>query len=248
VVLDRQRVRQILVNLLGNALKFTDEGEVTAVSGGGAEGRFHVMVRDTGPGIAREHHAVIFEEFRQGGDAPGTGLGLAISRRLARVMGGDVTVDSEVGQGATFHVTLPLDCRKATAMTSDPMVVESAVSGRLVLSVDDDPSVAPLLRKMLVDHGYQVVSSNPTSVLADARRLLPEVVILDLLMPERRGDEILAELKDDPVTKTIRVIVLSVVEATDVPSMADAHVSKPVRKTALLRALADGGAASPGST
>ena len=98
VILDGQRVRQILVNLLGNALKFTDEGEVTAVSGGAAEGRFHVAVRDTGPGIAPEQHAAIFEEFGQvGGDAPGTGLGLAISRRLARVMGGDVTVESEAG-------------------------------------------------------------------------------------------------------------------------------------------------------
>jgi len=248
VVLDGQRVRQILVNLLGNALKFTDAGEVTAVSGGATEGRFQVAVRDTGPGIAPEQHALIFEEFGQGGgDASGTGLGLAISRRLARVMGGDVTVESDLGQGATFHVTLPLDCRPLTAVTDDPTIGEPAAGDRLLMSVDDDPSVAPLLRKMLADHGYHVVASGALNAVADARRLLPQAIILDILMPERRGDEILAELKADPATRAIPVIVLSVVEPADVPSIADAHVGKPVRKAALLRALAEHGAAPAAS-
>ncbi|MGH2379871.1 MAG: ATP-binding protein [Candidatus Limnocylindria bacterium] len=247
VTLDGQRVRQILVNLLGNALKFTDEGEVTATSGGAAEGRFHVAVRDTGPGIPPGQHAAIFEEFGQaGGDAPGTGLGLAISRRLARVMGGDVTVESEVGHGATFHLTLPLDCRAVTTTSDDPVVGQPATGERLVMSVDDDPSVAPLLRKMLADHGYHVVSSSARSALADARRMLPKVIILDILMPDIRGEVLLAQLKEDPATRAIPVIVLSVVEAGDVPAIADAHLGKPVRKAALLRALADHGTAPAG--
>ena len=247
VILDRQRVRQILVNLIGNALKFTGEGEVRVVSDGAAEGWLHVAVRDTGPGIAPEQHAAIFEEFGQGGgDAPGTGLGLAISRRLARVMGGDVTVESQVGHGATFHVTLPLDGRTVTALPDDPAIGVPSVGMRLVLSVDDDPSVAPLLRKMLADDGYHVVSSSAGSAVADARRLAPTAIILDLLMPDRPGHEILAELKQDPATRTIPVIVLSVVEPTDVPSSADAHLAKPVRKAALLQALADHGAAPAG--
>ena len=238
VILDGQRVRQILVNLLGNALKFTEEGEVAAVSGGAAESRFHVAVRDTGPGIAPEQHAMIFEEFGQGvGDAPGTGLGLAISRRLARLMGGDVTVESDVGQGATFHLQLPLDCRAVPPAADDPMV-EPGGGGRLVMSVDDDPSVAPLLRKMLADHGYQVMTSSARTAMSDARRLLPAAIILDILMPDIRGDEILVALKEDPATRAIPVIVLSVVEPGEVPSIADAHVGKPVRKAALLRALA----------
>ena len=247
VILDGQRVRQILVNLLGNALKFTEAGEVTAVSGGTAEGRFHVAVRDTGPGIAAEQHAAIFEEFGQvGGEARGTGLGLAISRRLARLMGGDVTVDSELGSGATFHVTLPLDCRAVGSTTGSPILDEPLAGGRLVLSVDDDPSVAPLLRKMLGEHGYQVVTSAARDAVNDARRLLPAVIILDILMPDVRGDEILAALKEDSATRAIPIIVLSVVEPADVPSRADAHVAKPVRKAALLRALAEHGPAQAG--
>jgi signal transduction histidine kinase len=116
VVLDRQRVRQILVNLLGNAVKFTDSGEVKVETGASADGRFHVSVHDTGPGIAPEQQAAIFEEFHQAvGGEPGTGLGLTISRRLARLMGGDVTLESEVGRGSVFHLTLPLDHRATPA-------------------------------------------------------------------------------------------------------------------------------------
>jgi signal transduction histidine kinase len=245
VILDRQRVRQILVNLLGNALKFTEQGEVTAVTDGASEGRLHVVVRDTGPGIAPAQHDAIFEEFGQvGGEVPGTGLGLAISRRLARVMGGDVTVESEPGHGSTFHLTLPLDCRTMTTTPDEIAMGEPGAGDRLILSVDDDPSVAPLLRKMLSDHGYHVVAaSSAQTALSDARRLQPAAIILDILMPERRGDEILVELKQDPATSAIPVIVLSVVEPAEVPSAAEAHLGKPIRKEALLRALAEHGAA-----
>lgn len=122
VVLDRQRVRQILVNLLGNAVKFTEQGEVVAISGGASDGRLHIAVRDTGPGIEPEQQTRIFEEFGQAGaDSSGTGLGLAISRRLARLMQGDVTVESRPGHGSTFTLTLPIDCRvPEPAATSDP--------------------------------------------------------------------------------------------------------------------------------
>ncbi len=248
VILDRQRVRQILVNLIGNALKFTDRGEVMAVSDGAAEGRLHVAVRDTGPGIAREQQTAIFDEFGQaGGEAGGTGLGLAISRRLARVMGGDVTVESEFGGGSTFHLTLPLDCRAVTPTPDQPDAARPNAGGRLILSIDDDPSVAPLLRKMLAEHGYEIVAGSAMGAVADARRLLPQAIILDILMPGRGGDEILAELKSDPLTSSIPVIVLSVVEPAEVPPTADAHLAKPVRKDALLAALAEHGAPQAGS-
>ncbi len=244
VMLDQQRMRQILVNLVGNANKFTDEGEVVAITDGASDGRLRVAVRDTGPGIPPEQHTAIFEEFGQASSGgSGTGLGLAISRRLARVMGGDVTVESATGSGSTFHLVLPLDCREvAAAPESGPVAIPSA-GARVLLSVDDDPSVAPLLRKMLSEHGYSVVSSAPTAVLDDARRLLPDAIVLDLLMPERRGEEILDELKRDPVTGAIPVIVLTVVEPSEVPATADAHLRKPVRKAALLEVLAQHGAA-----
>ncbi len=244
VTLDQQRVRQILVNLVGNALKFTDEGEVVAITDGAADGRLHIAVRDSGPGIAPEQHGEIFEEFGQASSAgSGTGLGLAISRRLARVMGGDVTLESEVGRGSTFHLVLPLDCREVATVTAPSQVALPSTGQRVLLSVDDDPSVAPLLRKMLAEHGYSVVTSTATAALEDARRLLPEAIILDLLMPERRGDEILEELKRDPVTSSIPVIVLTVVEPSEVPAAADAHLRKPVRKAALIEALTQHGVA-----
>jgi len=239
VILDEQRVRQILVNLIGNALKFTAHGGVEVEVGSRAEGLL-VAVRDTGPGIEAAQREAIFEEFRQAeDDVIGTGLGLAISRRLARAMKGDVTVESEPGRGSVFSLQLPLDCRSAV---STPENLEQPTIGsevqRLLLSVDDDPSVAPLLQKMLAAGGYRVVASHVPSAAAEARNLRPDAILLDLLMDERAGEEILLELKTDPATSDIPVIIVSVVDEEDVPAQADGHLPKPVDRTALLDVLA----------
>jgi signal transduction histidine kinase len=238
VILDRQRVQQILVNLIGNALKFTEAGTVEVMADGGAEEVLHVAVRDTGPGIPADKSEAIFEEFsRIDGDAPGTGLGLAICRRLARVMGGDVTVESVVGEGSTFHLTLPLDCRTARPMTSTLATGPAAIGEPVLMSVDDDPSVLPLLQKMLTGHGYRVVAASSREALAEARRIQPAAILLDILMPERDGREILAELRADPVTRQIPVIVLSVTEPGELDDAVEAHLSKPLRQDALLSVL-----------
>lgn len=242
VVLDRQRVRQILVNLFGNALKFTREGEVQVETGGADESRFIVAVRDTGPGIDPDQHEAIFEEFRQAeGGEGGTGLGLAISRRLARAMGGDVTLESEPGRGSVFKLALPLDCRAVPDAVAPAEPGETRDGERVLLSVDDDPSVAPLLEKMLAGHGYRIVASTNSSAVSDARRLLPAAILLDIIMPGRDGREILRELKSDPETRAIPVIVLTVVDAADKPELADGHLGKPIVKDRLLRLLQEHG-------
>jgi CheY-like chemotaxis protein len=110
--------------------------------------------------------------------------------------------------------------------------------------VDDDPSVAPLLGKMLAGHGYRVVASpNATAAVSEARRLRPAAILLDVRMPDRHGYDILAELKGDPATREIPVIVVSAVDPADVPDLADGHLSKPVRKELLLQVLEEHAAA-----
>ena len=240
VVLDRQRISQILVNLIGNALKFTLDGEVRVETSGETDARFQVAVRDTGPGIAPDQQEAIFEEFRQAdGEQVGTGLGLAISRRLARAMGGDITVDSAPGRGSTFYLDLPIDCRSERVVQAAREPGLASDGARLVLSVDDDPSVAPLLEKMVAGRGYHIAAAGPGDARSEARRLRPAAILLDVLMPGHDGRELLRELKADAELASIPVIVLSVVDEAEVPGLADGYLAKPVRQDRLLTLLGE---------
>ncbi|MDQ6721370.1 MAG: ATP-binding protein [Candidatus Dormibacteraeota bacterium] len=243
VVLDRQRTRQILVNLVGNAVKFTADGQVAIVTSGAAAERLVVAVQDTGPGIDPRDMEGLFEEFRRvGPDAArseGTGLGLAISRRLARAMGGDITVTSTPGKGSIFTLDLPLDCR--SVIVQKPVVTVRADGEHVLLAVDDDPSVPPLLEKMLVGSPYRVVGlAHASDVLRVARELRPDVITLDILMPERGGWDVLRELRADPATREIPVVVVTVVEQAEsaTETEVDAYITKPVDKDSLLGVLA----------
>ena len=241
VVLDRQRVRQILVNLVGNALKFTESGEVEVVSARTDDARYHVAVRDTGPGISPEQQEVIFEEFHQAeAAAPGTGLGLPISRRLARAMGGDVTFESEPSRGSVFHLVLPLDCRPTPA-DSDDLPPPAAPDGeRVLLCVDDDPSVVHVLQKMVNGHGYRVVASQSArTAVDDARRGKPAAILIDVRRQGRDALDVLRELKRDTETRAIRVILLSGADDGNLPDGVDGYLTKPVQQGRLLRMLDD---------
>jgi signal transduction histidine kinase/ActR/RegA family two-component response regulator len=239
LILDRQRTQQILVNLVGNAVKFTDSGEVAVTLSPVGRDRVKIAVRDTGPGIRPEDRELLFQEFRQVGagsqKAGGSGLGLAISRRLARMMGGDISLRSKAGKGSTFTVTLPVDYQQQTHRPE-----RRQRGATVLLAIDDDRSLPPLLEKMLAGTNYQVVGAHDSlDALRIARELHPDVITLDILMPERDGWKILEDLRLDPVTHEIPVVILTIVDQSQSLDHAGAagYLSKPLNKEAVVKKL-----------
>jgi signal transduction histidine kinase/CheY-like chemotaxis protein len=247
---DQDRLKQIFVNLLSNAVKFTEEGTIT-VTAQGRDGQVAVAVADTGIGIPEDKLELIFEEFRQVDSSTtrrysGTGLGLSISRRLAQLLGGDITVQSTVGAGSTFTVTLPLryEAAQPAVLAVAPSHEEPAVqpeTDRVVLAIDDDPDVIYLLRENLAEAGYRVVgAASGEEGLQQARALRPLAITLDILMPQKDGWQILHELKADATTRDIPVIVLSIIDNKDLGYRLGAfdYLLKPFDREAILAALA----------
>lgn len=246
---DMKRMRQILQNLLANAVKFTVDGGVT-VTMKNASGTLVVVVTDTGIGIPAEHLHSIFEEFRQVDGSTsrsfeGTGLGLAIVRKTARLLGGDVEVTSEVGKGSTFTVQLPIDGRTAHAMSAigeaahmpafDMMPLPQR---RCVLVVDDDPDTVTMVAGHLAHAGYETVTAlNGRDAVQMARSRRPYAITLDVMMPDMDGWEVMRHLKEDPRTRSIPVIIVSFAgdRETGVALGAVGIVAKPVTREDLLR-------------
>lgn len=253
---DKIKLEQILTNLLGNAVKFTEEGTIT-LTARRRDGEVAIAVADTGIGMPEEALELIFEEFRQvdsttAREYGGTGLGLSISRHLARLMGGDITVESTVGVGSTFTVRIP--ARYAGALPAGwvsaapsyaaPSYEEQATqpeNSKLVLAIDDDPNVIYLLRENLTEAGYHVVgAASGSEGLLKARELRPFAITLDILMPHTDGWQVLHELKKDDATRDIPIIVLSVVDQNELGYRLGAfdYLMKPIDREALLAALA----------
>jgi len=268
VRMDLTKLRQALFNLLSNAAKFTKNGTITlAARRGQRDGveRIVLSVADTGIGIREDKLEKVFEEFSQADDSTtrdfgGTGLGLAISRRFCRMMGGDITVASELGKGATFTIELParVDAMQAVrtaveAEREEPPVQEEVVpepvSGRPILIVDDDPHSRDMLRKTLESAGFPVVTaSNGEEGLRLARRLKPSLITLDVLMPGMDGWAVLQEVKADPELARIPVMMISIAGDKDLGFTLGAVecLTKPVDRERLRRlanqyALANGG-------
>jgi signal transduction histidine kinase/DNA-binding response OmpR family regulator len=250
LVTDRDKVKQILMNLLSNAVKFTHTGTIT-VSARLQDGAIVVVVADTGIGIPDEALEHIFEEFLQVDSSTtreygGTGLGLAISLHLARLLGGEITVQSTVGVGSTFTATLPQRYTSAAPverLTDMPAHVESPVTLEnvpVVLAIDDDPNVLYLLQENLTEAGYQVIGAmHGVEGLQKARQLKPMAIILDILMPHKDGWQVLQELKADVATRNIPVILLSIVDQKDLGYRLGAfdYLLKPFDREAILAAL-----------
>jgi PAS domain S-box-containing protein len=247
---DQDKVKQILMNLLSNAVKFTTEGAIT-ITARHYDGEITIAVTDTGIGIPTEALEHIFAEFRQVDSSTtrqygGTGLGLSISRRLAQLLGGDITVQSAFGVGSTFTMTLPLHYDAAplvTRVATLPSREESLSppeSDKIILAIDDDPDVIYLLRENLTEAGYRVVgATSGEEGLQQARALRPLAITLDILMPHKDGWQLLHELKTDTTTRDIPIIVLSIVDNKALGYQLGAfdYLLKPFDREAILAAL-----------
>jgi len=246
---DQDKLKQIIINLLSNALKFTEEGEVK-LSAEVEDSNLKIAVSDTGIGIPSHALKYIFDEFRQVDGSTtrkhgGTGLGLSITRKLTRLLGGTVDVSSVEGEGSTFTVTLPLRGRKEVPEEAGGLDQEALSSAQLkgkkiLLAIDDDPNVLILLRENLGEEGYYVIGAlNGEEGVRKAREIRPFAITLDILMPHKDGWGVLRDLKADPATRDIPIIVLSIVDDRELGFSLGAsdYLVKPIEKDTILAAL-----------
>jgi GAF domain-containing protein/DNA-binding response OmpR family regulator len=254
---DQTRFRQALLNLASNANKFTEKGTVTIAGQpqrlDGREG-ITIAVTDTGIGMTPEQMGKLFQEFSQASTRTaskygGTGLGLAISRYFCRMMGGDITVESEPGKGSTFTVRLPRIVQIAetpvpegrTAARVKPVhPVAQEAEEPLILVVDDDATVRELVERHLERSGFAVVTAGGGQEgLRLARELRPAAVTLDIMMPDLDGWTVLAAIKGDPELAGIPVVLMSIVDQKNrgyALGAAD-YLVKPVDRTKLVETL-----------
>jgi PAS domain S-box-containing protein len=247
---DLTRVRQVLLNLLSNASKFTERGTITlAVRRTGDAGRPAVefQVRDTGIGMTPEQLGRLFEAFTQAEATTsrrfgGTGLGLTISRTFCRMMGGDVAVASAPGRGSTFTVRLPAALGQTAAPTPGGSAAAASGDGRsgTVLVIDDDDAARVLIARHLVKAGFRVEeAADGRAGLARARAVHPDVITLDVLMPVMDGWAVLTALKADPALADIPVVMLTVIDEQRLGFALGAanYLTKPVDRRRLVDAV-----------
>jgi signal transduction histidine kinase/ActR/RegA family two-component response regulator len=241
---DERRLKQVVLNLMTNAVKFTEDGGSVGVHAKRRGGEVEITVEDTGVGIPEADRERIFESFQQGGRGSsreeGTGLGLTLSRRLVELLGGRLWLDSEVGVGSTFGVVVPDDQhRLAPAATADDRA--AAVD---VVVIEDDRASLDLLEAYLSGSAVRVTTARDGQSGLDAvRRVRPRVVLLDIKLPGIDGWAVLRALKASPELSGIPVIVISVLDerALGRELGAAAYLVKPVARDQLLVALAAAG-------
>jgi hypothetical protein len=252
---DLTKVRQALFNLLSNAAKFTENGVVSLTAASAtADGADWVRfaVSDNGLGIAADKLEQIFEEFSQADESTtrdfgGTGLGLAITRRFCRMMGGDIHVESTPGQGSTFTIQLPAHVQTAAPAPREATAarVEGPEQGALVLVIDDDPDARDLLSRTLVAAGFRTATAaGGEEGLTLAGTLAPSAITLDVMMPGLDGWSVLRDLKTDPETRDIPVIMISMTDDRDLGYALGAteFLTKPIQREQLVRLIESHGA------
>jgi signal transduction histidine kinase/CheY-like chemotaxis protein len=243
LTVDPMRLRQILLNLLSNACKFTKQGEVMLRARKVVDGRnwIEIAVADTGIGMTAEQQAKLFEEFTQADTSTarqygGTGLGLAITRKLARMMGGDVTVTSQPGKGSVFTVRLPGSAEPLANKSTD--ADGNPPSTDCVLVIDDDATARELISDHLKAEGFSVVTAvGGLEGLKFAKELLPTAITLDVMMPDLDGWSVLAALRQDPELAEIPVIMITIVDEhrRGIALGAAGYLTKPIDRERLHR-------------
>jgi signal transduction histidine kinase/DNA-binding response OmpR family regulator len=253
---DRDRLVQVVINLISNAVKFTDAGSVTCRAARRG-GEIVVSVSDTGVGITPSDQPKVFERFKQVGDTltdkpKGTGLGLPICREIVEHHGGRIWVQSTPGQGSTFLFALPIagepvdpsspiELAALIRQLRDHVVVSTPRTSQRqprILVVDDEANIRELLTQEFTDAGYQVaVAADGRQAIAAVRRERPDLVVLDVMMPEMNGFDVAAVLKNDPQTLDIPIVILSIVQDRDRGFRlgVDRYLTKPIDTDVLFR-------------
>ncbi|MGE5754821.1 MAG: response regulator, partial [Planctomycetaceae bacterium] len=262
---DRTMLKQVVMNLVANGIKYTDRGDVTVTLGAAHDERLgrvaRIAVRDTGVGIRPEDRGRLFRMFTQLDEGPsrkvgGTGLGLVISAQYVQMHGGRIDVESEFGRGSQFVVVLPCPPPaaepdgpangRAEAAPPPPLAPPSRLpahrEGITILCVDDEPDILKYLQLTFEDAGYEVLlARGHDEALDGARRVRPDLICLDLCMPGKDGFEVMKSLRADPALASVPVVIVSVngAEATSLAAGAQCYLAKPVESDDLVEAVRD---------
>lgn len=242
---DRDRATQVLVNLVANAHKYSPQGSVITIAAQANDDELQVSVSDTGPGIAPEDQAHLFDKFFRAGRSTGHrsggfGLGLSIARSLVEAQGGRIWVESVVGEGSTFSFTLPI---APDVVLSPPRITRELAprAGQHLLVVEDEPAIANLLRYQLEKAGYKVTTATSgQEALRVARESSPDLITMDILLPDIDGFETIRLLQADPRTRDIPVVIVSIVQDEEraLQLGVDAYLTKPIDERRLLDTVA----------
>ncbi|ACS79179.1 ATP-binding protein [Maridesulfovibrio salexigens] len=245
---DRDRVMQVLVNLISNAVKFTASGSITCTARSHAD-EIMVSVSDTGSGISPEDQKKIFQRFKQAGDTltgkpKGTGLGLPICKQIVDHHKGRIWVDSKLGEGSSFHFTLAIgvpdeETQIPAHITKAPLREGhlGSMDSPLIMVADDDPALNEFLSQVLEEEGYRIITvTNGQEAVETAKKRMPQLITMDLKMPVMDGAQAITALRQDPSTRHIPVIVISAL-AEGQQAGGDAALIKPIDEKRLVETI-----------
>ena len=250
---DYEKLLHITLNLLSNAGKFTENGAIW-LTASHSESKLLISVRDTGIGLSEDQQAQIFDQFKQADSSTtrkfgGTGLGLAITKQFVELMGGNIELTSKLGEGSTFSINIPLPINplpEAPTTTSTDAVITSASEDiereneTCVLIIDDDPAFADIVSRTVSAEGYQVYTAGTAADgLELAKKIKPDLITLDILLPDQHGYDLYQEFKKTPELKNIPIIAASIYDkkSQNEAFIVDVYLTKPISRIDLKTAV-----------